>query len=123
MSSMGPMLGMVISVDSALGLAAMTALAAAHDAGQLGNIGALTNGYSAAFPGAAGIAGIAGALMAAMTPPEGAGGGAGLGLRARAHPGLTAIAVARQASHLRGARRPRTSSRRVLASDDLATDA
>ena len=66
MSSMGPMLGMVISVDSALGLAAMTALAAAHDAGQLGNIGALTNGYSAAFPGAAGIA-VAGALMAAVT--------------------------------------------------------
>jgi len=53
-------------VGSALGLAAMTALAAAHGAGQLGNIGALTDGYSAAFLGAAGIA-VAGALMAAAT--------------------------------------------------------
>jgi EmrB/QacA subfamily drug resistance transporter len=53
-------------VGSALGLAAMTALAAAHGAGQLGNIGALTDGYSAAFLGAAGIA-VAGALMAAVT--------------------------------------------------------
>ena len=53
-------------VGSALGLAAMTALAAAHGAGQLGNIGALSDGYSAAFLGAAGIA-VAGALMAAVT--------------------------------------------------------
>ena len=35
---------------------AMTALAAAHVAGQLGNAGALTDGDSAAFRGAAGIA-------------------------------------------------------------------
>ena len=63
MSSMGPMLGMVISVGSALGLAAMTALAAAHGGDQLGNAAALTNGYSAAFLGAAGIA-VAGALVA-----------------------------------------------------------
>ena len=53
-------------VGSALGLAAMTALAAAHGAGQLGNIGALTDGYSAAFLGAAGIA-VAGGLLAAVT--------------------------------------------------------
>ena len=53
-------------VGSALGLAAMTALAAAHGAGQLGNIGALTDGYAAAFLGAAGLA-VAGALMAAVT--------------------------------------------------------
>ena len=39
-------------VGSALGLAAMTALAAAQGADQLGNPGALTDGYSAAFLGA-----------------------------------------------------------------------
>jgi MFS family permease len=53
-------------VGSALGLAAMTALAAAHGAGELGNVGALTDGYSAAFLGAAGIA-VAGGLVAAVT--------------------------------------------------------
>jgi hypothetical protein len=53
-------------VGSALGLAAMTALASAQGADQLGNIGALTDGYSAAFLGAAGIA-IAGGLTAAVT--------------------------------------------------------
>ena len=53
-------------VGSALGLAAMTALAAAHGAGRLGDVGALTDGYSAAFLGAAGIAG-AGGLVAAVT--------------------------------------------------------
>jgi MFS family permease len=52
-------------VGSALGLAAMTALAASQGAEQLGNIGALTDGYSAAFIGAAGIA-LAGALLAAL---------------------------------------------------------
>ena len=52
-------------VGSALGLAAMTALASAQGADQLGNIGALTDGYSAAFLGAAGIA-IAGGLLAAV---------------------------------------------------------
>ena len=67
-------------VGSALGLAAMTALAAAQGADQLGNIGALTDGYSAAFLGAAGIA-VAGGLLAAVTlrRPNGAGGGHGLG--------------------------------------------
>jgi len=53
-------------VGSALGLAAMTALAAAHGAGQLGNVAALTDGYTAAFLGAAGIA-VAGGLVAAVT--------------------------------------------------------
>jgi EmrB/QacA subfamily drug resistance transporter len=51
-------------VGSALGLAAMTALASSEGAVQLGNPGALTDGYSAAFLGAAGIA-LAGALLAA----------------------------------------------------------
>ncbi|TDD13755.1 MFS transporter [Nonomuraea diastatica] len=53
-------------VGSALGLAAMTAVAAAHGSGQLGNLPALTDGFSAAFIGAAGIA-LAGALLAAGT--------------------------------------------------------
>ena len=43
-------------VGSALGLAAMTALATSHGADQLGDVAALTDGYSAAFLGAAGIA-------------------------------------------------------------------
>jgi EmrB/QacA subfamily drug resistance transporter len=51
-------------VGSALGLAAMTALASAHGADRLGDAAALTDGYSAAFLGAAGIA-VAGALLAA----------------------------------------------------------
>ena len=51
-------------VGSALGLAAMTAVATSQGAGRLGNPEALTDGYSAAFLGAAGIA-LAGALLAA----------------------------------------------------------
>jgi EmrB/QacA subfamily drug resistance transporter len=43
-------------VGSALGLALMTALATSHGADQLGNLNALTDGYSTAFLGAAGIA-------------------------------------------------------------------
>jgi EmrB/QacA subfamily drug resistance transporter len=53
-------------VGSALGLAAMTALAASQGADELGNAVALTDGYSAAFLGAAGIA-VAGALLALVT--------------------------------------------------------
>ncbi|MET7426067.1 MFS transporter [Dactylosporangium sp. NPDC005555] len=53
-------------VGSALGLAAMTAAAAAAGADQLGNLPALTDGYSAAFTGAAVIA-LAGAVIAALT--------------------------------------------------------
>jgi sugar phosphate permease len=51
-------------VGSALGLAAMTALAGANGADELGDAVALTDGYSAAFLGAAGIA-VVGALAAA----------------------------------------------------------
>src|SRR3954468_20302553 len=51
-------------VGSALGLAVMTALATSQGADQLANPAALTDGYSAAFLGAAGIA-VAGALLAA----------------------------------------------------------
>jgi predicted MFS family arabinose efflux permease len=67
-------------VGSALGLAVMTAVASAQGADRLGNPDALTDGYSAAFLGAAGIA-VAGALLAAAllrtpkpqpTPPVGA---------------------------------------------------
>ncbi|MBP2334745.1 EmrB/QacA subfamily drug resistance transporter [Saccharothrix coeruleofusca] len=53
-------------IGSALGLAAMTALAASYGAGQLGDVEALTTGVSAAFIGAAGIA-VVGALIASGT--------------------------------------------------------
>jgi len=53
-------------VGSAIGLAAMTALAISQGAGQLGHPHALTGGFSAAFLGAAGIA-LAGALLAIIT--------------------------------------------------------
>jgi EmrB/QacA subfamily drug resistance transporter len=52
-------------VGSALGLAVMTAVATSQGADQLGNVDALTDGYSAAFLGAAGIA-VVGALLAAV---------------------------------------------------------
>jgi MFS family permease len=62
-------------VGSALGLAAMTAVASGHGADRLADPGALTHGYSAAFLGAAGIA-VAGALLAAallrFPTPDGA---------------------------------------------------
>ena len=61
-------------VGSALGLAAMTALATSQGAGQLGDPHALTDGFSAAFLGAAAIA-VAGALLALATlrqPPQAA---------------------------------------------------
>jgi EmrB/QacA subfamily drug resistance transporter len=53
-------------VGSALGLAAMTAVAAAHGARELGDRVALTNGFSAAFLGAAALA-VVGALAALLT--------------------------------------------------------
>ncbi|MFG3714946.1 MFS transporter [Micromonospora sp. NPDC047730] len=53
-------------VGSALGLAAMTAVAASYGADQLGDLPALTDGYSAAFIGA-GILAAAGAVIAAVT--------------------------------------------------------
>lgn len=52
-------------VGSALGLAAMTAVAAAYGANELGNVKALTNGFSAAFVGAAAIAAV-GALVTSI---------------------------------------------------------
>lgn len=53
-------------VGSALGLAAMTALATSRGADRLGDAAALTDGYSAAFTGAALVA-LVGALLAALT--------------------------------------------------------
>jgi EmrB/QacA subfamily drug resistance transporter len=53
-------------VGSALGLAVMTAVAAAHGADRIGNLSALTEGYSAAFAGAAVVAAI-GAVVVAVT--------------------------------------------------------
>ena len=51
-------------VGSALGLAVMTAVAAANGAGKIGDVSALTDGYSAAFIGA-GVIALLGALSAA----------------------------------------------------------
>lgn len=53
-------------IGSALGLAAMTAVAAGYGADQLGDAAALTDGFSAAFLGAAVIA-VVGALLATAT--------------------------------------------------------
>jgi len=53
-------------VGSALGLAAMTAIAASQGAGQLGDMAALTDGFSMAFIGAGTIA-LGGAVLAAVT--------------------------------------------------------
>jgi EmrB/QacA subfamily drug resistance transporter len=53
-------------VGSALGLAAMTALASAYGADRLGDVAALTDGYSAAFLGAAGIAALGAVVAAAL---------------------------------------------------------
>ncbi|MFF2806307.1 MFS transporter [Streptomyces sp. NPDC058000] len=49
-------------VGSALGLAALTALATSRGAGTLGDLPALTRGFSAAFLGAAGIAAVGGLI-------------------------------------------------------------
>ena len=53
-------------VGSALGLAAMAALASSQGADQLGNAVALTDGYSAAFLGAAAVAALGAVLAAAL---------------------------------------------------------
>ena len=53
-------------VGSALGLAAMTAIATSQGADRLGDLTALTDGFSAAFVGAAVVA-LAGAALAAVT--------------------------------------------------------
>lgn len=52
-------------VGSAPGLAALTALATSRGAGRPGDLPALTDGFSAAFTGAAGVA-AAGALLTAL---------------------------------------------------------
>lgn len=52
-------------IGSALGLAAMTAVAAAAGANQMGDVAALTDGFSAGLLGAAGIA-IGGALLSGL---------------------------------------------------------
>jgi EmrB/QacA subfamily drug resistance transporter len=52
-------------VGSALGLGAMTAVAASHGADELGHLPALTGGFSAAFVGAGGVA-LAGAALALL---------------------------------------------------------
>ncbi|MEU6119247.1 MFS transporter [Streptomyces sp. NPDC047117] len=49
-------------VGSALGLAALTALATSQGAGALGNLPALTDGFSAAFLGAAAVAAVGGLI-------------------------------------------------------------
>ena len=53
-------------VGSALGLAAMTAVATSAGANKVGDVGALTDGYAAAFTGAAAIA-VSAAVVAALT--------------------------------------------------------
>lgn len=50
------------NVGSALGLAALTAVAMSQGADQLGNLPALTDGFSAAFIGAAIIAAVGGVI-------------------------------------------------------------
>ncbi|KRA38597.1 MULTISPECIES: MFS transporter [unclassified Nocardioides] len=60
-------------VGSALGLAVMTAIAAANGADQIGDRAALTNGFSAAFIGAAIVAGVGAlATLALFRGPNGA---------------------------------------------------
>jgi EmrB/QacA subfamily drug resistance transporter len=53
-------------VGSALGLAIMTAIASAHGADRIGDVTALTDGYSAAFIGAAAVAAAGAVLTAAL---------------------------------------------------------
>lgn len=57
-------------VGSALGLAAMTALAAAYGADEVGNATALTDGFSAGLLGAAGIAAVGAVAAAALLRGE-----------------------------------------------------
>jgi hypothetical protein len=57
-------------VGSALGLAAITIVSNAHGADRIGNVISLTNGYSAAFLGAAVIA-VGGGALALLTVAAG----------------------------------------------------
>ncbi|MEU9607063.1 MFS transporter [Streptomyces sp. NPDC048057] len=63
-------------VGSALGLAALTAVATSQGAGELGNLPALTDGFSAAFVGAAAVAAAGGVLTAIFMRGTPAAGGA-----------------------------------------------
>ena len=62
-------------VGSAFGLAVMTAIASAAGADQIGNATELTNGFSAAFTGAAAVtlfAGVIGLIWIRQAPPAAA---------------------------------------------------
>ena len=74
-------------IGSALGLAAMTAVAAAYGADRAGDATALTDGFSAGLLGAAGIAAVGAALAAALlkkpeSAPAAEGSDSGLGIAA-----------------------------------------
>ncbi|MGW7416940.1 MFS transporter [Streptomyces sp. NPDC054863] len=58
-------------VGSALGLAALTALATSQGAGELGNLPALTDGFSSAFVGAAAVAALGGLITLLVMRGEG----------------------------------------------------
>ncbi len=60
-------------VGSALGLAVMTAVATGHGAGRLGEVRSLTDGYSAAFVGAAVVAVIGAVAAGVLLRPSSAG--------------------------------------------------
>ncbi|MFE9663044.1 MFS transporter [Streptomyces sp. NPDC005955] len=66
-------------VGSALGLAALTALATSQGAGELGDLPALTDGFSSAFVGAAAVAAAGAALTALLMRGRNAGSAASTG--------------------------------------------
>jgi EmrB/QacA subfamily drug resistance transporter len=68
------LLGTSYQVGSALGLAVMTSIATSYGADELGNAAQLTNGYQAAFIGAAAVAAVGGVV--ALTALRSRGGGA-----------------------------------------------
>ena len=70
------------NVGSALGLAALTALAMSQGADRLGDLPALTDGFSAAFVGAAVIAAIGGVVTLAVMRSDKAAAGAAAGAAA-----------------------------------------
>ncbi|WP_406861674.1 hypothetical protein ABZO31_14805 [Streptomyces sp. HUAS MG47] len=63
-------------MGSALGLAALTALAMSQGADRLGNLPALTDGFSAAFVGAAVIAAVGGVVTLVVMKRDRAAAGA-----------------------------------------------
>ncbi|MEU5162746.1 MFS transporter [Streptomyces sp. NPDC020875] len=64
-------------VGSALGLAALTAVATSQGAGKLGDLPALTDGFSAAFVGAAAVAAVGGVLTGTLMRSGSRAGGEG----------------------------------------------